>query len=140
MHDAPPGGHPVDRPGLDPPLRTEAVPVKHSALEQVGHRGQVDVRVWPHVESLPRQQLVRPEVVEEDERAHHPPLCGRQQPGHVEAIDRPAAGGQHLLDGIDGFVLRWRTGVRVIHPTPRPASSACSIEASARSRCSQNAL
>src|SRR6202040_3250423 len=39
--------------------------------EQIGNRGERDVRVWPHVDPMTRRELLRPHVVEENERAHH---------------------------------------------------------------------
>ena len=49
VHDAAAGRHPVDRAGLDALHDAEAVAVQHRALEQVGDRGQPDVRMRAHV-------------------------------------------------------------------------------------------
>jgi hypothetical protein len=60
MHDAAPGGHPVDRAGLDRLQRSEAVAMHDLALEQVRHGREVDVRVRPHVEALPGASAAGP--------------------------------------------------------------------------------
>jgi hypothetical protein len=69
MHDAAARAHPVHRRRLDRLLGPQAVAVQDLALEEVGHGGQVDVRMRAHVDALVGQELGRPHLVEEDERA-----------------------------------------------------------------------
>ena len=90
MDDAAPGAHPVHRAGLDRLLGPQAVAVQDLALEQVGQRREVDVRVGAHVDALVGQELRRPHLVEEDERADHLPLGGGQRApdGHFAEVDR----------------------------------------------------
>ncbi len=85
MHDAAPGGHPVDRAGLDQLHAAQAVAMHHRALEQVGDRGQADVRMRPHVVVVAGLHGHRAEMVEEDERPDAAPAEVRQQPPHPEA-------------------------------------------------------
>src|SRR4051794_14665630 len=52
--------------------------MQDAPVEQVGDRGEADVRVRPDVEALPGDELDGAEMVEEDERADHLRLpCGR---------------------------------------------------------------
>jgi len=74
------------------------------ALEHVGHRREVDVRVRAHVKALPRREARRPEVIEEDERTDRAVLRRGQQPAHDEAAEIPVARRQDGLDvGLDGL-------------------------------------
>ena len=57
----------------------------HRALEQIGDRGQPDVRMRPHVVLVARRLGGRAEVVEEDEGPHGTALRGRQQAPDLEA-------------------------------------------------------
>ena len=52
MHDAAAGGHPVDLAGPDRHGGAEAVAVHDLAVEQVGHGGEPDMRMRPHVDAL----------------------------------------------------------------------------------------
>ena len=55
------------------------------ALEQIGHRRQRDVRMRPHVDAVPRREVGRPHVIEEDERPDHAPLDG----GRMRRTEKP---------------------------------------------------
>ncbi len=44
------------------------------------------MRVRPHVEPLPGDELNRPHLVEEDEGTDHLPLAVRQRAAHGEAV------------------------------------------------------
>jgi hypothetical protein len=105
VHNPTTGGHPVDGARSDGLLRAQAVAVEDLAFEQVRHRRQVDVRVWPHVHAGPGRQPDRPHVVEEDERADHPPRRRREQPPH----DQPPA--EVTLAGGDLQIHRQRRTV-----------------------------
>ena len=71
MHDAAPGRHQIDLARTDGERRAQAVAMEHLALEQVGDRGEADVRMRPHVDALADQELGRPHLVEEDEGPDH---------------------------------------------------------------------
>src|SRR3546814_16992717 len=66
------------------------------AFEQIGHGGEVDVRMRPHVHPLPDVEMRWPELVDEDEGADHRPLLVGQGPPHVEGTDIVGRGGDHL--------------------------------------------
>ena len=95
MGDAAARGHPVDVARDDRLVRAEAVAVQDLALEQVGHGGEADVRVRPHVEPLPGQELARPHLVEEDEGPDHLPLLRGQGAADLEAAEVVGAGQEH---------------------------------------------
>ena len=86
MGNAAPGGHEVHRAGGDLQRIALAVAVHHGAVEQVGDGGKPDMRVRPHVEPLPGDELNRPHLVEEDERTDHLPFAVRQRAAHGEAV------------------------------------------------------
>ncbi len=93
--DALAGGHQIDRAGLDPLHRPDAVAMLERALEQVGDGGEVDVGVRADVHALVDAKPRRAHLIEEDERADHRPLLVRQgavdlEPAEVVADRREA--------------------------------------------------
>lgn len=72
------------------------VAVHELALEQIRHGRQVDMRVRPHVDAHPRCHPDGPHVVEEDERADHPPRHRRKQSPHHQAPAEVAFAGSDL--------------------------------------------
>ena len=84
MGDAVPCHHPVDRTRFDPPVCPEAISVVHSATVKVGDRRETDVRVRPNVDALAGRKPGRAHVIEEYERADHPPRRRGQNPAHAE--------------------------------------------------------
>ena len=60
MDDASACGHPVDVAGTDGLNHAQTVTVHQFALEQIGDRGQPDMRMRPHVDALPRRERDRP--------------------------------------------------------------------------------
>jgi hypothetical protein len=76
MDDAAAGRHQVDRARLNHRMAADAVAVLDRALEQIGDRGEVDVRVRTHVHSPARREPRGPKLVDEDERADHAPWPG----------------------------------------------------------------
>ena len=85
MHDAAARRHPVDGTGLDQLFAAQTVAVHHRALEQIGHRGQADMRMRAHVDLRFRLDRNRAEMIEEHERPHRPALQRRQHAAHHEA-------------------------------------------------------
>src|SRR3546814_5713099 len=73
MNDAAPRGHQVARAGADRRIGAEAVAMVDRALEQIGQRRQVDMRVRAHVHPLPGVEMRRAELIDEDERPDHRP-------------------------------------------------------------------
>ncbi len=98
MHDAAPGGHPVDLARLNPLHVAEAVAVLELALEQVGDGGETDVRMRTHVETRPSLEGDRPHLVEEDEGPDHPALAGRQHAADLEASEVTYARDDHDVE------------------------------------------
>ena len=98
VRDAAAGDHPVDLVGLDGLLHADAVAMHDLAGEQIGDRGEPDVRVRAHVDGLrdTRREGHRADVVEEDERADHVPARERQHAPDFEAAEVAAA----LVDDI----------------------------------------
>src|SRR5579885_1525261 len=86
MHDAAPGGHPVDLAGADGDRGAERIAVHDLAVEQVADGGEPDMRMRPHVEALAAAEFGRPEMVEEDERPDHARARGRQGAADGEAV------------------------------------------------------
>jgi hypothetical protein len=95
VDDAAPRGHPVHLARRDDLVVAQAVAVVDLALEQVGDGGQPDVRVRPHVHALPRQEVSRAHVVQEDEGPDHAALVEGQDAPDLQ----PAA--EVLLPGFD---------------------------------------
>ena len=57
------------------------------AFEEIAYRGEADVRMWPDIDALGEARLERrwAEMIEEDERPHHPPRDLRQGAADLEA-------------------------------------------------------
>jgi hypothetical protein len=79
-----PAVYQVHRTRLDQLVGAQRGPVMHTSPEQMGDSGEPDVRMRPHIGSLPRQHLGRPYLVEEDERPCHLPLGRGQRAAHLE--------------------------------------------------------
>ena len=71
MDDSASGGHQVDRAGFDHLVRAKAVAVGDRAFEQIGHGGEVDVRVGADIHRRADFEPRRAELVDEDERPDH---------------------------------------------------------------------
>src|SRR5699024_1784500 len=98
VDDAAAGAHPVDRAGAYHLFGAEAVAVCEFAVEQVGHRGQVDVWMRPDVDAFMQQKFGRAHLVEEDEGADHAASGAGQGAAHFEAAE--IADSRHD-DGVD---------------------------------------
>jgi hypothetical protein len=100
VNDAAPGRHPVDRARPDRLHRAEAVAVQDLAVEEIGHGGEADMGVRPHVEAGAGPQGGRAHLVEEDEGPDHAPLRRGQHPPHLEAVAEIAgARDDHRVEG-----------------------------------------
>src|SRR5262245_1311239 len=97
--DAAPGVHPVDVARLDRLRRAERVALEDAAFEPLGDGGEVEVRVWAHVETLAGFEARRAELIPEDEGADHALLDRRQRAAHHEIVAEVARlggdGGYH---------------------------------------------
>ena len=113
MRDAAPGRHPVDVARPDRLHAADAVAMQDLAFEEIGHGGEADVRMRPHVEPLARRQRHRPHLVEEDEGTDAALLRCRQRAAHGKAVAEVAGAGnehgfehQETLKGSEQFVSR----------------------------------
>ena len=105
MHDAAPGGHPVDRARMDRGFYAEIVAVDDFAVIEVGQGGQPDMRMRPHVEPVAALELGRAEMIEKDERPDRPPAAVRQRAAHRKAIQINAARHHHGFERIAGITV-----------------------------------
>src|SRR5512147_1552411 len=87
MYDAVTRGHPVYVTRGDPLHAAKAVAVQERALEEIGDRGQSDVRMRSHVDPCAGRKGRGPDVVEENERPDHPDRMSRQQTAYLEAAE-----------------------------------------------------
>ena len=89
MGDAAPGRHPIDLARPDRLLRPHAITVHDLAVEQIGDGRKADVRMRPHIDGArdARRELHRPHMIEEDERADHPPLRPGQHAPYLETAE-----------------------------------------------------
>lgn len=100
MHDPAAGLHPVHRARLDRHVRAKAVAVMDLALEEIGQRREVDVRVRAHVDALVGQELGGAHLIEEDEGAYHLALLRGQGAAHLHFAQVDRAGDDQRLDGV----------------------------------------
>ena len=85
---------------------TFAVPMQDASIEQVGDRSEADVRMRPHIQAVPGNELHGAEMVEEDERANHLALAVRQRPPHLEPVTEVARSGhENQLQRLAGFPI-----------------------------------
>ncbi len=90
MGDAAPGGHPIHIARPDRLHIAEAVAMDDLAGEEIGHGGEPDMRVRPHVEAVPALEQRRSHCVEEDEGPDHAAVDERQHAAHLEAVTEVA--------------------------------------------------
>ena len=67
--DAATGNHPIDVAGANGLARTEVIAMDDFAIEQIGDRRQINMRMRAYVEALANGELHGAHVVEENERA-----------------------------------------------------------------------
>jgi hypothetical protein len=63
------GNHQIDCPVCDDLDVSDAVSVKNFSLKEIGHSGQVDVRVGRHIETLAGLKRMRTHVIEKKPRS-----------------------------------------------------------------------
>src|ERR1700749_5242436 len=98
MHDATSSRHPDHRTWADRHHCAKAVTVDYFAVEQIRHRGEVNVRMRADIDTLADAELGRPHLVEKDKRADHLPGLGRQCAANLEASEIAGAGHNHCFD------------------------------------------
>jgi hypothetical protein len=76
--------------------------------------------VRPHVQTLPGEELARPHLVEEDERADHLPLACGQGAADLEAADVVGAGDD---DGLHAWLVTHTGSKGLSISTPSPPST-----------------
>jgi hypothetical protein len=86
VDDAAAGHHPVDVAGGDRLHGAERVAMQDLAIEQPGDGGQADVRMRPHVQPRTYRKIMRPEVIDKDERADAAHRRLRHGAQHGEAV------------------------------------------------------
>src|SRR3546814_9623653 len=96
MDDAAARGHQVARAGADRRMGAQIVAMVDRAFEQIGYGGEIDVRMRPHVHSLPDVEMRRAELVDEDEGADHRAGFVGQGSPHVEGADIVGRRGDNL--------------------------------------------
>jgi hypothetical protein len=87
--------HPIDFTGPDLLGKTQAVAVKERSLEQIGDGREVDVWMWRNVDSLSRGQGCGTEMVQEDERSHHPAFARGQDAADSDSPEFAPPGVDH---------------------------------------------
>jgi hypothetical protein len=70
VNNAAPCRHPVNRAGFDGSHRAETIPVNDRSREQIRNRGKAHMRVWAHINTLPRREVSRFHLVEKDKRPY----------------------------------------------------------------------
>ncbi len=75
------------------------------AGEQIGDGGEIDMRMWPHVDPGAGIELRRTHLIEEDERPDHRPLLVRQRAVDLEAAEIVGDRMQCLQERIVGHRL-----------------------------------
>ena len=99
--------------------------MENLAVEEIAHSRQPDMRMRPHIDTLPEQELRRSELIEEDERPDHLAACGRQGAAHAEAAEVLGGGHDHLVHGIAGKgvsrhgIIGWMVGHGCVPPVGR---------------------
>ena len=85
VDDAAAGGHPIDVARPDRLGIAQAVAMVDSAVEEVGHRRQADMRMGPHLHTAAGRHVHGTEMVEEDEGSDRAALDAGQHAADGEA-------------------------------------------------------
>jgi hypothetical protein len=112
MGDAAPGRHQVEFARPDRQFGAQRIAVHDFAVEQEGHGRQPDMRMGPHIEPLPEQELGWPHLVKEDERPDH--LAAHRWQGAPDLEPAKVAGTRHdhLFDRSAGMDVAGRRIIR----------------------------
>ncbi len=100
VRDALSSRHPVHFARMDRCLGPDAVPVHDLAVEKIRDGRKADVRMRPDVDGArnARRKIHWPDVIEKDERAHHPPFLEGKHTAYLEAAEIAAALIDHHLE------------------------------------------
>jgi hypothetical protein len=79
VHDSAARAHPVDGTGLNALDGSEAIAVHYRPVEQVGHRGQTNVRMRPDIDIHAGLELHWTEMIKKHEGPHGTTCQGGQQ-------------------------------------------------------------
>src|SRR5207302_7626847 len=63
VHNAPPGGHPVDGAGVYGGLNAQIIAMNDLAVVEIGQRREADVRMRPHIEAMATLELGGAEMI-----------------------------------------------------------------------------
>ena len=99
MDDAATCRHPVHVPRVDRLDAAEAVTVNNLAFEQIGQRGEADMRMGPDVWGRPGAKHHWSKMIKEDKGAYHLALCGRQRATNLEPSQIANRRKDHLFHG-----------------------------------------
>ncbi len=102
--------HPVEFAGRYLLLRSQAVAVIHFSVKKPGHRRKPDMRMGPHILSLPRLHGDGAKLVKENKRPHHLPMSRRQRAPNLKRTDIA-----HPWNDDDGQCIRGKgiAGLRI---------------------------
>src|SRR5271165_1163638 len=106
MGDAAPRHHPVDVAGTDDLIGAEAVPMLELAAKEIADRRKPDVRMRAQVDALAADELGRPHLIEENERADQPPVRRGKRAAHLEAADVARTRNDQRFDRVDADRVR----------------------------------
>ena len=96
MDDAAPGRHQIHLARRDCLEGAEQIAMVDRAGEQIGHGGEVDMRMRADVDAVAGRQPGRPHLVEEDERPDRRPRLVGQRPVDLETAKIVGRGQQRL--------------------------------------------
>jgi hypothetical protein len=108
VHDAAPGGHPVDGARVNLGFDPEIVAMNDFAVIEISEGRQADMRMRPHVETMPALELRRAEVVEEDERPDGAAAHMRQRAPHGKSVQVDAARDDDHFQCVTGVAIACR--------------------------------
>src|SRR5690606_7347827 len=95
MHNTAPGCHPVHITRLDSLDNTQTIPVQNRTLVKVSDGREANVRMRTDIQPMAQSETLRPHLIEEDERAHHPTLPGGQGAPHREFVTQLLLASRH---------------------------------------------
>jgi hypothetical protein len=129
VHDAATGGHPVHLARPDGDEGAETVAMGDLAVEQIGHSGEPDMRVRPHVDASAGAKLSGSHLVEKHKRPDHAPLRRWKRASHFKVTEVGGARHDHALQRVAGLavargrILAWKEAHGRSIPLLMPNSS-----------------